>query len=238
MLSTEAAIFIKIFIDDLNNSLKSLKPDAQLTTLQKKWFGFCLTGILLTNGICWAKFERTFLGKCSISSLSWMFRKSKIAWNLLIIASVKLILIKYGITEGQLVLDEVDRSRSKSTKRIHKTYKQRDKTTGGYVNGQTIVMLLLVTASITIPVGFVFYTPDPVLSVWKKNDAKLKKKGVSKQNRPPKPVRNPDCPTKLELAICLLTDFANNHSDIKVTAIMADALGSPCKAMQVIKKCT
>ena len=37
-------------------------------------------------------------------------------------------------------------------------------------------------------------------------------------------MRNPDCPTKLELAICLLTDFSNNHSDINVTAIMADAL--------------
>ena len=224
MLSNEAAIFIKIFIDDLNDSLQSLKPDAQLTALQKKWFSFCLTGILLTNGIRWAKFERTFLGKFTISSLSWMFRKSKIAWNLLIIASVKLILIRYGITEGQLVLDEVDRSRSKSTKRIHKTYKQRDKTTGGYVNGQTIVMLLLVTASITIPVGFVFYKPDPVLSVWKKNDAKLRKKGVPKQNRPPKPMRHSDYPTKLELAIFLLADFANNHSNIKVTAIMADAL--------------
>ena len=35
MLSNEAAIFIKVFVDDLNNSLKSLKPDKQLTTLQK-----------------------------------------------------------------------------------------------------------------------------------------------------------------------------------------------------------
>ncbi len=129
-----------------------------------------------------------------------MFRKGKIAWNLLLIVSVRLILIRHGITEGRLVVDEADRSRSKSAKRIRKTYKQKDKATGGYVNGQTIILLLLVTDSVTIPVGFVFYKPDPVLSAWKKEDARLKKRGVPKQNRPSEPTRHPDYPTKLALA--------------------------------------
>ncbi len=224
MLSNAPAVFVETFIEDLSESLKSLNPDAELTGIQKKWFGFCLTGILLTNGICWAKFERCFLGKYTVSSLSWMFRKGKIVWNLLLIASVKLILMRHGITEGQLVLDETDRSRSKYTKRIHKTYKQKDKTTGGFVNGQTIILLLLVTSSITIPVSFVFYKPDPAQSAWKKEDAKLKKKGIAKKDRPVKPERNPEYPAKLELALNLLSEFAANHSNIKVTVIMADAL--------------
>ncbi len=215
MLSNEPASFIKIFVEDLNNFLKNFKPDAVLTRIQMTWLSLCLTGILLTNSICWAKFERTFLGKYTIGGFSWMFRRGKIAWNFLIIAGVKLVLIRSGITNGRLVLDETDRSRSKSTKRIHKTHKQKDKATGGYVNGQTIVLLLLVTDSITIPVGFVFYQPDPVLSAWNKEDAKLKKKGVPKKDRPPEPARNPDYPTKLELALRLLSEFADNHSDIR-----------------------
>ncbi|TXL15964.1 hypothetical protein BMR05_01480, partial [Methylococcaceae bacterium HT4] len=47
-------------------------------------------------------------------------------------------------TEGVLAFDESDRARSKSTKRIYKVYKQKHKGSGGYVNGQTIVLLLLV----------------------------------------------------------------------------------------------
>ena len=56
----------------------------------------------------------------------------------------------YGITSGVLVLDESDRARSKNTKRIHKAHKQKHKASGGYVNGQTVVLLLLVTDSITV----------------------------------------------------------------------------------------
>ena len=79
---------------------------------------------------------------------------------------------KYGITSGVLVLDESDRARSKNTKRIHKhkVHKQHHKASGGYVNGQTVVLLLLVTDSITIPIGFKFYMPDPVISAWQKEE--------------------------------------------------------------------
>ena len=201
-----------------------MRSDAQLTRLQTQWLSFCLTGILLTNGINWTKFKRCSLGNYTASALSWMFRHGKIAWNLLLIASVKMILLRHGITEGQLVLDEVDRARSKSTKRIHKIYKQKHKASGGYVNGQTVIVLLLVTSSITIPVGFVFYQPDPVLSAWNKEEAALKKKGVPKSQRAPEPERNPDYPTKLDLALGLLHDFVKHHSGIKVSVIMADAL--------------
>jgi len=224
MLLTGDATFIKTFIEDLSESLKTLHPDVHLTRLQKQWLSFCLTGILITNGINWTKFQRCSLGKYTASGLSWMFRHGKIAWTLLLVASIKMILLRHGITEGQLVIDEVDRARSKSTKRIHKTYKQKHKASGGYVNGQTVIVLLLVTSSITIPVGFVFYQPDPVLSAWNKKEAALKKKGVPKSQRPPEPERHPDYPTKLNLALGLLHDFAKKHSDIKISVIMADAL--------------
>jgi hypothetical protein len=49
--------------------------------------------------------------------------------------------------------------------------------TGGYVNGQTVVLLLLVTQSVTIPVNFAFYMPDPVFMAWAKEDKRLKQQG-------------------------------------------------------------
>jgi hypothetical protein len=224
MLMHEPAHFIKTFVTDLDAALGTLKPNAKLTQLQRFWLGFCLTGMLLTNSVCWAKFERASLGEYKIAALSWMFREAKVAWNYLLLASVSLVLVQHGITEGELVLDESDRSRSKRTKRIHKAHKQKHKASGGYVNGQTVVLLLLVTQSVTIPVGFAFYMPDPALTAWTKEDRRLKKQGMTKKDRPVMPERNNAYPTKTQLAVRLLQAFKNAHGDIKIKAVLADAL--------------
>ncbi|MGZ8908428.1 MAG: transposase, partial [Methylococcaceae bacterium] len=180
--------------------------------------------MLLTNTVCWAKFERASLGDYKIAALSWMFREAKVAWNYLLLASVTLVLNRHGITEGVLVLDESDRARSKRTKRIHKVLKPKHKASGGYVNGQTVVLLLLVTQSVTVPVGFAFYMPDPALTVWAKEDKRFKKAGVVKKERPVRPVRSRLYPTKAQLALHLLQAFKDAHGDIKIKAVLADAL--------------
>jgi hypothetical protein len=224
MLMSEPAHFIKTFITDLDAALGKLKPNAKLTQLQRIWLGFCLTGMLLTNSVCWAKFERASLGGYKIAALSWMFREAKIAWNYLLLASVTLSLERHGVVEGVLVLDESDRARSKRTKRIHKAHKQKHKASGGYVNGQTVVLLLLVTPSVTFPVGFAFYMPDPVLTAWAKEDKRLKKEGVAKKDRPVQPERDSLYPTKAQLALRLLQEFKDAHGAIKINAVLADAL--------------
>ena len=220
----EALPFIKHFIESLSEGLKEYNPDYGLSNLQIKWLCFCLMGILWTNSICWARFERAGFGGYSLAALSWMFRKSEIAWTFLLTASITVILRKYGITEGSLIVDESDRARSKCTKRIFKTYKQKDKKTGGYVNGQTIVLLLLVTSTVTFPEGFLFYVPDPVKKEWEKRDNNLKKQGVKKKDRPVQPVANPAYPTKPQLALTLLKNFKDSFSQIKIKVILADAL--------------
>ena len=238
---SEPAHFIKTFVDDLDTALGKLKPNAKLTQLQRIWLGFCLTGVLLTNSVCWAKFERASLGDYKIAALSWMFREAKVAWEHLLLASVTLVLERHGITEGVLVLDESDRSRSKRTKRIHKAHKQKHKASGGYVNGQTVVLLLLVTQSVTFPVGFAFYMPDPMLTAWVKEDKRLKKEGMAKKERPVQPKRNGLYPTKTQLALRLLQAFKDAHGDIKIKAVLADALyGEACfmdKASQIFDGC-
>ncbi len=231
MLIQAPADFIKTFVTDLNSALGELKPNAKLTSLQQHWLGFCLTAILLTNTVCWAKFGRASLGKHKVAALSWMFRCAKIDWHWLLLASVTLILKRHGITEGTLVLDESDRARSKRTTRIHKVHKQKHKASGGYVNGQTVVLLLLVTRTITFPVGFAFYMPDPALTAWTKNDKRLKKEGVAKKDRPEKPERSEEYPTKTQLALQLLQAFKNTQNDFKVKAVLADALYGEARFM-------
>jgi hypothetical protein len=178
----------------------------------------------MMNAINWTSFERAGFGGYKKAALSWMFRHGKIFREHLLDASVKLILLRYGITEGVLVLDELDRARCKVTTRIHKAYKQKDKKTGGYVNGQTVVLLLLVTDSVTFPVGFKFYMPDPVLAAWKKADEKLRKQGVVKKKRPVSPDRDPKYPTKHSLALELLKEFKQAHPEISVKCLLADTL--------------
>ena len=224
MIFAQSAHFVEAYIEDLNDNLTQHHPNSQLTRIQKTWIAFCLTGILMVNSVCWAKFERASLGSYKLKALSWMFRKGKISWDLLFIASVRLTLKKYGITEGVLVLDESDRPRSKNTKRIYGVYKQKDKKSNGYVNGQTIVLLLLVTGTVTIPVGFKFYMPNPVVSAWVKEDKKLKKQGIPKSKRPARPAPDSAYPKKTQLAILLLEEFKKNHGEIVVKCILADAL--------------
>ncbi len=60
---------------------------------------------------------------------------------------------------------------------------------------------MLITPEITIPVGAQFYRPDPVLREWNKQEKKLIKQGVKKKDRPAKPERQEDYPTRGELAV-------------------------------------
>jgi DDE superfamily endonuclease len=195
-----------------------------MSAMQRTWLAFCVTAILVTNSICWARFERASLGTYSLAALSWMFRHSKMPWDHLLVASVRVILRYHGITSGSLVIDDTDNPRSKSAKALAHLYKLRDKESGGYVWGQSLVFLLLVTPKISIPVGFVFYQPDPELSVWYQRAKALKKQKVPKAQRPPKPAPNPQYPTKQQLALCLLEAFKTPHPDMQIHCITADAL--------------
>ena len=86
------------------------------------------------------------------------------------------------------------------------------------------MLLLLVTQSVTIPVGFAFYMPDPVLTAWTKEDKRLKKSGVAKKERPVIPERRCLYATKTQLAVRLLQAFKYAHGDNKIKAVLADAL--------------
>ncbi len=224
MLLSSPLPFVEDFINELDKGLKIHKPELGLSRIQRGWLGFCLMGILLTNSVCWARFERASLGQYQIGALSWMFRQAKLPWEFLLQTGVELVLKQHGITEGVLVTDDSDHQRSKQTKRIFKTHKLKDKSSGGYVNGQTILLLLLVTPKVTLPLGFEFYQPDPEQKAWRKEDNRLKKQGVIKKDRPKPPDANPEYPGKPQLALQLMEQFSRRHPQVRVKSIVADAL--------------
>lgn len=216
--------FVNGFVDALDESLGKLAPGTSLSWKQRKWLAFCLMGMMITNSVCWAKFERASLGEYALAALSWMLRHSKISWDLLLQASVKAVLEKYHITEGILVSDDTEKKRAKVTKRIFGAHKMKDNKTGGYINGQSLVLLLLVTPVVTIPVGITFYIPDPALTQWYKEEARLKKQKVTKRERPLKPEPKPEYPTKQQLTLRLIEAFKQYHPEIHVKLILTDSL--------------
>ena len=203
MVIGKPAPFVSAFVDAVDEAIREHSPRYGMSTMQRAWLAFCVTAVLITNAMCWARCERASLGTSSLAALSWMFRHSKIPWDELLVASVRVILRHYGLTCGSLVIDDTDNKRSKSAKTLAHLYKLRDKERGGDVWGQSLLFLLVVTPVITLPVGFPFYQPAPELSAWYKKDKALKKHGVPAKPRPPQPPPNPHSPTKQALALRL-----------------------------------
>ncbi len=196
-----------------------------MSATQRTWLAFCVTAVLVTNSICWARFERASLGTYSLAALSWMFRHSKMPWDQLLVASVRVILRHHGITSGSLVIDDTDNPRSKSAKALAYLYKLRDKESGGYLWGQSLVFLVLVTPKISIPVGFVFYQPAPELSAWYKTG-----KGPQEARCPPKTAaaqtgaQSRSIPPKNNSPCACLRRSRPTIPISGFTAVMADAL--------------
>lgn len=226
------------FIDELNTSLKSLKPSARLSVIQKAWLGVILIGIVVTGMLNWAAFERRSLGIHSQSRLRWMFCWAKIKWESLLFASVLHILQTYEMTHGTLVVDDTDKKRSKKTTRIPNAHKVKDKKTGGYFNGQELIFLVLVTEKVTFPVSFCFYTPDPAILKWKQQNKKLKQQGVAKKDCPKRPTPNSTYPTKVALTVKMIKDFVVTFPKLKVDAVLADALYGEASFMDQVRQLT
>jgi hypothetical protein len=224
MVIGKPAPFVSAFVDAVDEAIREQSPSDGMSTMQRAWLAFCVTAVLITHSICWARFERASLGTSSLAALSWMFRHSQIPWDELLVASVRVILRHYGLTCGSLVIDDTDNKRSKSAKTLAHLSKLRDKESGGYVWGQSLLFLLVVTPAITLPVGFTFYQPAPELSAWYKQDKALKKQGVPPKQRPPQPPPNQHYPTKQALALRLLAHFHAQHPTFRVHGITAEAL--------------
>lgn len=238
MLIGESLPFIRDYIAAINKAIKEKAAENQLTRLQCYWLSFVILGLLVTNSLCWARYERFSVGRFTLEQISWMFRKAKIIWELLLQASTLHIIKMYNIREGILAIDDTDKERSKNTTQIAKVHKIKDKKTGGYFNGQNIVFLLLISKNITVPIGFCFYEPDPKQTAWRKEDERLRKKGVAKKHRVERPAVDGRYPSKKELGLKLLLNFMELCKDIKIKAVVVDTYYSTLDFMEVAAQIT
>jgi hypothetical protein len=224
MVMGKPAPFVSAFVDAVDAAIRTHQPHHALSVTQRTWLAFCITAVLVTNSMCWARFERASLGTYAMAALSWMFRHSTIPWEHLLVASVRVILRHHGITSGTLVIDDTDNPRSTSAKALAYLSKRRDKESGGSLWGQSRVFLVLVTPKISMPVGVVFSQPAPEISAWDKTDKSLKKQGVPPKQRPRTPAPHPQYPTKEQLALRFLASCKAHHPDVRMHAVMAEAL--------------
>ena len=85
MLLKELLDFAQDFIKSVNDAIKLENPGKSLSRTQCYWLSFCITAIILTNSVCWIRFEKISVGRFKASSLSWMFRRGKICWERLLV---------------------------------------------------------------------------------------------------------------------------------------------------------
>ena len=116
MVIGKPAPFVSAFVAAVDAAIRAHQPHHALSVTQRAWLAFCITAVLVTNSMCWARFERASLGTYAMAALSWMFRHSKIPWEHLLVARVRVILRHHGITSGNLIIDDTDNPRSKSAK--------------------------------------------------------------------------------------------------------------------------
>ena len=88
MIIGKPAPFVSAFIDAVDTAIRAHQPHHAMSATQRAWLAFCVTAVLVTNSICWARFERARLGTYALAALSWMFRHSKIPWEQLLVASI------------------------------------------------------------------------------------------------------------------------------------------------------
>ncbi len=220
MLFTEISKEVKSFVENLDKGLQELKKDCKLTKIQKFWLCFCLMGIIITGKINWAAFELASICSYKQKALSFMAQHAKIPFELLFDASVRNILKLYNITEGMIVIDDYDRSRSKNTKKLFGVFKTKDKKTNGYCAAQNFVLAIFVTDKITFPIGFMQYQPCLKTKEWNAINKEERAKNIPLSQRTKKPKRTKL--TKIELAISIISNFKKLNKDIKVTNIIAD----------------
>jgi hypothetical protein len=218
------APFVRAFLAAVDTAMRASQPHHAMAATPRAWLACCVTAVLVTPSIGWARCERASLGTSALAALAWMLRHRKIPWDHLLVARVRVILRHHGIPAGSLVIDDTDPQRAKAAKALAHLSTLRDKERGGSLWGQRLVFLVLVTPQISIPVGCVFSQPAPELSAWDTQAKTLKKHNVPPTQRPPKPAPNPPYPPKQPLALRWLEEFQGHHPDLRMHCLTAAAL--------------
>ena len=86
----------------INSNLNKNKAVNTISNKQRIWLIFCLSMMLLTNSINWARFERFSLASYKEKALSAMFHHGGIPLEYLFDAGIRNLIKLYGILSGYL----------------------------------------------------------------------------------------------------------------------------------------
>jgi hypothetical protein len=67
MVMGKPAPFVRTFVAAVDDARREYHPSHTMSATQRAWLAFCITAVLVTNSICWARFERASLGTRSSS---------------------------------------------------------------------------------------------------------------------------------------------------------------------------
>ena len=70
MVLGKPAPFVRAFVNTVDEAIRAHTPSHGMSTMQRAWLAFCVTAVLVTNSICWARFERASLGSYALAALS------------------------------------------------------------------------------------------------------------------------------------------------------------------------
>ena len=161
MVIGQPAPFVRAFVDAVDDAIRAHHPSHTMSATQRAWLAFCLTAVLLTTSICWARFERASLGTSALAAWSWMWRHRQMPWDHLLGARVRGIVRHHGLPSGHLGIDDTDTPRAQAAKARASLSTLRAKARGGSLWGPRLVFLVLVTPPISLPVGVVCSPPAP-----------------------------------------------------------------------------
>ena len=55
MVIAQPAPFVSAFIDAVDQAIREQSPSHGMSAMQRAWLAFCVTAVLVTNSICWAR---------------------------------------------------------------------------------------------------------------------------------------------------------------------------------------
>lgn len=66
MLLKEPLYFTQNFIKSVNEAIKLESPGKALSRTQCYWLSFCISAVILTNSVCWIRFEKISLSRFQV----------------------------------------------------------------------------------------------------------------------------------------------------------------------------
>jgi hypothetical protein len=70
MVIAQPAPFVSTFVDAVDQAIREHSPRHGMSAMPRPWLAFCVTAVLVTNSMCWARFARASLGTYALAALS------------------------------------------------------------------------------------------------------------------------------------------------------------------------